>query len=236
MFSYGRWINCSVLLHELYIVWYNVVYWWMVCLRTEYNEYRTPYYKYIYIVNIGSEFCGDFGSFSIQDTAGAQVSPFGEPICVCLWNVINLHHISSQIVVKSDHDGFKATFLSSFLVLSYQCSSEYAHKHFEAVFLHTSFFFSIISSPNQQHYIHSAMSLSSQRADSSQLFREIVHIFDTDCSLGLKILLISGPFFEKIWKLTVAAQCYVCWNSMRSGKSDVCIENSHEVFVVLRFS
>lgn len=42
MFSYGRWINCSVLLHELYIGWYNVVYWWMVCLRTEYNEYRTP--------------------------------------------------------------------------------------------------------------------------------------------------------------------------------------------------
>lgn len=27
MFSHGRWINCSVLLHELYIGWYNIGGW-----------------------------------------------------------------------------------------------------------------------------------------------------------------------------------------------------------------
>lgn len=156
---------------------------------------------------------------------------------MCLWNVINLHHISSQIVVKSDFYDFKATFLSSFLVLSYQCSSEYALIVW-CISSHTVFFNHILSKSTALYTFSHVIELSESRLFSTFSWNSphIKILFDTDCSLELKILLILGPFFEKIWKLTVAAQYYVCWNSMRSGKSDVCIENSHEVFVVLCFS
>lgn len=103
---------------------------------------------------------------------------------------------------------------------------------------HTVFFNHILSKSTALYTFSHVIELSESRLFSTFSWNSphIKILFDTDCSLELKILLILGPFFEKIWKLTVAAQYYVCWNSMRSGKSDVCIENSHEVFVVLCFS